>query len=86
MIHPKLAAAVLVMQVAVSHAASCIISEGSETYPVSTACSQPTALAFSASIAEKTNDAAVETRHFLSAFSGIWDILAENPAFMIYVR
>ena len=82
----KLVAALLAMRAFVGAAASCIVDPGNEVYPVSEAVSPKTALAAGPSVSALNNTGAVETRHFLSAFSEVWDILAENYPVMIFVK
>jgi hypothetical protein len=74
------------MQAFAAAAASCIVDPGNEVYLVSEALSPQTAIAAGPSVSALKNTDAVETRHFLSAFSEVWDILAENYPVMIFVK
>jgi hypothetical protein len=68
------------------YAGSCIVDPGNEVYPVSEGVSEAVTLATGSSVVAAANTGAVETRHFLSAFSEVWDILAENYPVMIFVK
>ena len=74
------------MQAFAAAAASCIVDPGNEVYPVSESLSEAVTLATGSSVAAAANTGAVETRHFLSAFSEVWDIFAENYPVMIFVK
>ena len=68
------------------YAGSCIVNPGNEVYPVSEGISEAVPLATGSSASSATNTGEIETRHFLSAFSEVWDILAENYPVIIFVK
>lgn len=76
----------LQVQFAFAREQSCIVDPGTETYAVSAACSTPAQLQIGPTVAALSATTTVETRHFLSGFSNVWDIMTVSSAFMLFIR